>query len=91
MVNGAGGWRQPLHPCWQGRMSSPGVLGDDPDVKVADEDKDLGAGPAPADTDVVEPAGVAQDELAVGIDAVAAEKAELEDRWLAVAENISAP
>jgi hypothetical protein len=40
---------------------------------------------------VVEPAGVAQGELAVGIDAVAAEKAALEDRWLAVAETSPLP
>jgi len=48
-------------------------LGDDPQVEVAGEDEDFGAGPAAADADVVEPAVVAQGEFAVGVDAVAAD------------------
>jgi hypothetical protein len=38
----------------------PVVLGDDPQVEVAGEDEDVGAGPAAADADVVEPAVVPQ-------------------------------
>jgi hypothetical protein len=43
----------------------PVALGDDPDVQVAGQDEDLGAGPAAADADVVEPAVMALGELAV--------------------------
>jgi hypothetical protein len=50
-----------------------GVFGDDPDVPVADEHEDGGAGPAAADADVVQSAGVAQGEFAVAVDAVFAD------------------
>src|ERR1700722_1504554 len=46
---------------------------DDADVEVADEHQDAGSGVGPADADVVQPAVVAQGELAVGVDAVGAD------------------
>jgi hypothetical protein len=56
------------------------VVGDDSQLQVAGEDEDFGAGPAAAaDADVVEPAVVAQGELAVGIDGVAADAEVLAD------------
>ena len=57
----------------------PVVWGDDPQLQVAGEDEDSGTGPAAADADVVEPAVVAQGELAVGVDAVAADAEVLAD------------
>jgi hypothetical protein len=60
-------------------MSSPSSWGDDPDVQVAGEGEDFGAGPAAADADVVEPAVVPQGEFAVGVDAVAADAEVLAD------------
>ncbi len=45
---------------------------DDADVQVMDEHQDAGSGVGPSDADVVEPAGVAEGELAVGVDAVGA-------------------
>ncbi len=46
---------------------------DDADLQVADEHQDAGSGVGPADADVVEAAGVAEGELAVGINAVGAD------------------
>jgi hypothetical protein len=45
------------------------VFGDDPDVELADEHEDAGAGPASTDADVVQLAAVAEGEFAVGVDA----------------------
>jgi hypothetical protein len=50
----------------------PGA-GDDPDVQVVDEHEDRGAGVAAADADVVQAAGVAESEFAVGVDGVVAD------------------
>ncbi len=47
--------------------------GGDADVAVLDEDQDGLAGVAAADADVVEPAAVAQRELAGGVDGVVAD------------------
>jgi hypothetical protein len=44
----------------------PGGGVDDADVQVADEHEDAGSGVGPADADVVEAAGVAEGEFAVG-------------------------
>jgi hypothetical protein len=46
---------------------------DDADVQVADEHQDAGPGVGSAGADVVEAAGVAEGELAVGVDAVSAD------------------
>ena len=46
---------------------------DDADVQVLDEQQDVGPGVGAADADVVEPAGVAQGDGAVGVDAVGAD------------------
>jgi hypothetical protein len=46
---------------------------DDADVQVADEHEDAGPGVGSADADVVELPGVAEGELAVGVDAVGAD------------------
>ena len=46
---------------------------DDADVEVGDEDDDVGSGVFSADPDVVQPAVVAQRDLAGGIDAVVAD------------------
>jgi hypothetical protein len=54
-------------------------LGDDPQLQAAGEDEDFGAGPAAADADVVEPAVVAEGELAIGVDVVAADPEVLAD------------
>src|SRR5690348_2912955 len=78
------------HPGWLGLVVAGRVeaefadqfavfLGDDPELKVAGEDEDLGAGPAASDADVVELAVVAQGELAVGVDGVAADAEVLAD------------
>src|SRR5690242_13459919 len=78
------------HPGWLGLVVAGRVeaefadqfavfLGDDPELKVAGEDEDLGAGPAASDADVVELAVVAQGELAVGVDGVAADTEVLAD------------
>ena len=45
---------------------------DDADVEVVDEHQDAGSGVGSADADVVELAGVAEGELAAGVDAVGA-------------------
>jgi hypothetical protein len=42
-------------------------------VQVVDEHQDAGSGVGSADADVVEPPGVAEGELAVGVDAVGAD------------------
>ena len=46
---------------------------DDADVQVLDEQQDVGSGIGPADADVVELAGVAQGDGAVGVEAVGAD------------------
>jgi hypothetical protein len=46
---------------------------DDADVQVADEQQDAGSGVGAADADVVELAGVAEADFAVGVDAVGAD------------------
>ena len=46
---------------------------DDADVQVLDEQQDVGPGIGPADADVVELAGVAQSDGAVGVEAVGAD------------------
>jgi hypothetical protein len=46
---------------------------DDADVQVLDEEQDVGPGVGPAGADVVELAGVAQGDVAVGIEAVGAD------------------
>jgi hypothetical protein len=46
---------------------------DDADVEVVDQDQDAGSGVGSADADGVEPAGVAQGDLAAGVDAVGAD------------------
>jgi len=46
---------------------------DDADVEVGDEDDDVGSGVFSADPDVVQPAVVAQRDLAGGIDSVVAD------------------
>jgi hypothetical protein len=46
------------------------VGGQDPDVEVVDQDEDVFAGVAAADSDVVQPAVVAQREHTAGVDAV---------------------
>ena len=46
------------------------VGGGDPDVEVFDEDQHGSAAVAAADADVVQPAAVAEGELAVGVDGV---------------------
>src|SRR5215469_15940663 len=46
---------------------------DDTDVQVMDEHQDAGSGVGSADADVVELPGVAEGELAVGVDAVGAD------------------
>jgi hypothetical protein len=69
-------------PGWvEGELSDEfaGVFGDDADVEFADEHEHRGAGPAVADADVVEPAGVAQGEFAVAVDAVFADAEVLAD------------
>ena len=55
------------------------VFGDDPQVAVAGQDEHPGAGPGPADADVVESAGVADGELAVGVHPVPADAEVLAD------------
>jgi hypothetical protein len=47
--------------------------GHDADVAVLDQDEDGGSGVGPPDADLVEPAVVAQGDLAGGVDAVASE------------------
>ena len=49
-------------------------------VELADEHEDAGACPVAADADVVESAGVAQGEFAVGVDAVFADSEEFAER-----------
>ena len=46
---------------------------DDPDVEVLDQQDDVGSGVGSPDADLVEPAVVAQGDLAGGVDAVAAD------------------
>ena len=46
---------------------------DDPDLEVLDEEQDVGSGVGSPDADVMESAGVAEGELAGGVDAVAAD------------------
>ena len=52
-------------------FSGDGV--DDPDVQVLDEHDDAGSGVGSADADGVEPAAVAQGDLAAGVDPVPAD------------------
>jgi hypothetical protein len=52
-------------------LASGGV--DDADVEVLDEDQDAGSSAGSADADGVEPAAVAQRDLAAGVDTVAAD------------------
>jgi hypothetical protein len=47
--------------------------GEDADVQVGDEHEDCGVGPAVADADVVQAAGVAQGDFAVAVDVVGAD------------------
>jgi len=48
------------------------VGGGDPHVQVFHEDQHWSASVAPADADVMQPAAVAQGELAIGVDSVVA-------------------
>lgn len=50
-----------------------GVFVDDADVAVLDQEQDVGSGVGSADTDVMEPALVAQVDNAGGVDAVTAD------------------
>jgi hypothetical protein len=61
--------------CVEGELAEQFAGGcvDDADVQVLDWDEDVGSGVGSADADGVEPAAVAQGDLAAGVDAVAAD------------------